>query len=86
MMTDIEESSKAGTSVTVGQSEKKQNPWNLPGLGILATHLEPTLLQADAFTQRSLYTEKLLHREAFPQSRVFTQGNVYTEAFTQRNS
>ena len=37
----------------------------------------------DAFTQRSLYTEELLHTEAFTQRSLYTEEFAHTEAFTR---
>ena len=72
MMTDIEESSKAGTSVTVGQSEKTksmESTWiRHPG--------NPS--RTYAATSRRFYTEKPLHREAFTQRSFSTEQSFHT--------
>ena len=40
----------------------------------------------EAFTQRSLYTEELLHTKAFAHSKLLhTQGLLHREVFTQRS-
>ena len=41
------------------------------------------VLEGEAFIQRSLYTEKLLHREAFTQRNFYINKFLYTETFTQ---
>ena len=58
---------------------------------LCTTSLRKVLYTQQAFTQRSPYTEKLLHRKAFTHSKLshreaFTQKSFYTQqAFTQRS-